>query len=58
VRDFGEVLLVIVLGEVKFWRVDDFSGDGAEASGCKCFAEYFLRRFSRGTLLGAVDIDA
>src|SRR5689334_20027499 len=49
-RILGQILLVVVLGEVERRRIADFGGDRAQALGGKRLGVGGTRRFGGGTL--------
>src|SRR4051812_11573062 len=59
-RIFGEILLMIILGEIEFRRVDDLGADGGIALGTQRLVICFLRRLGGYALgrRGGVDAGA
>src|SRR5215510_10903935 len=57
-RVLGEVLLMVVLGEVERRRVEDFRRDRAKPLGAQCALVHGARRFGGPALLGREHVDA
>src|SRR5690606_26050057 len=53
----GEVLLMVVFGEVKWWSFDDFGSDLGIASRCQRRCVRGARSLGLPPLLGAEDVD-
>src|SRR4029077_10767499 len=58
VRIFGQILLVIILGEIKRRRIDDLGGDRPHPFGAERLLVGLLRRFGGRALLRRERIDA
>src|SRR5436190_11259976 len=57
-RALGQILLVIVLGEVERWRVEDLGRDRIEAALLERLVVHRFRRLGRLTLRGVEHVDA
>src|SRR6516164_1451792 len=58
VRVLGQILLVIILGEVEWRRVEDLGGDRPHACGAERLLVSLLRGFGGGALLRSERVDA